>query len=262
MDRTPGTEFYISDQANHRVLFFPPSRGQHGHADVHPGAAELQSAVLWGPAPRPLVAPRDVIRDGPVPVGGRDIGNHRVPGISWPITATRISATAVLGQAGFTTAHRGSVKWTGTTPFQRHCHQVAARAGGSPKAAAIASCASALDEMGGMAADLVLGQMDYTRAPPTGARCRMRIASPRRSAFDTDGVFRPSPITATTACCCGTRCPRGSVSLPMLRWASPVPAPNGVNMPSRVAKIHQPGRGLATDGTRLFLADYLNHRAS
>ena len=214
--------------------------------------------VLAGTGATALRSPRDVTLDGQF-LWVTDTGNHRVLGFPWPITATGISATAVLGQAGFTTGTPGSGQRTHHS-FQRHRHQVAARAVGLEGGSNRVLRYSAPTGMG-MAADLVLGQMDYT----SGAANRgtvpdaNSIATP--AGVDTDGVHLAVADYGNNRVLLWNTLPTGIGQAADVVLGQPSARTNGVNMPrpAGAAAVHQP-RGLATDGTRLFLADYLNHR--
>lgn len=259
MDRTPGTEFYISDQSNHRVLFFPAFPGGSTVTPTYILGQPNGITALAGTSATALRSPRDVTLDGQF-LWVTDTGNHRVLGFPWPITGTGISATAVLGQTGFTTGTSGAGITGLTTPYSvtatKSPRVLWVSEGGNNRVLRY----SAPTGMG-MLADLVLGQMDFGSGAPNRGMGPDANTLATPAGVDTDGVHLAVADYGNNRVLLWNTLPTGSSQAADVVLGQPSASTNGVNMPpSRGPLQFTNPRGLATDGTRLFLADYLNHR--
>lgn len=259
MERTPSTEFYITDFGNHRVLFFPSFPGGSTVGPTYILGQPNGVTVLPGTSANTLRSPRDVTIDGQL-LWVADTGNHRVLGFPWPIVGTGINATAVIGQAGFTTGGPAGGPTGLSSPYSvsatKSPRVLWVSEGGSNRVLRY----SAPTGMG-MAADLVLGQADFTaglanRGGPPAANTMYTPAG-----IDTDGVHLAVAEYSNSRVLLWNTLPTTNGQPADVVLGQPNPNINGINMPpSRGPLQFTNPRGLATDGTRLFLADHLNHR--
>ena len=259
--------FFLPDQFNHRILVFPgPPTSNTAIPAAYLGQTAFDSGVASAPAVNTLREPRQVtVSQGELFVA--DSMNHRVLVFDAQNAMTNASALTVLGQPTFGDgkANQGGALASASTlnvPASVHVVDGAARwlwiaDSGNHR---VLRYTLPTPTTGPLAADLVLGQADFMqRNSQPGLATAASLSGP--SSLHSDGTRLAVSDTNHNRVLIWN-------SLPTVNMQ---PADVVLGQPDAVSVLPnnplspQPRRfnqvsGVATDGTRLFVADTGNHR--
>jgi hypothetical protein len=258
-----GSGFFLADHFNNRVLVFPA---------VPDGPTAKPSFVLGQPdfvtntavpvSQSSLTSPRAAFSDG-TRLFVADFNSNRVLQFTLPITANNPMATAVYGQAGFTTAavNRGGVPGPNTLNRPTAVWQI----GTVSRQLFIADQVNhrvLRYPQSDTNADLVLGQASFNIiAPNRGMPSTQPGGMAQPLDVSSDGTSLAVADFSNNRVLLWQKLPTTNGQLPDVVLGQPGPsssAPN--NPPTRSALQFRGPIGVASDGTRLVLSDSQNHR--
>ncbi|MBI4872372.1 MAG: hypothetical protein HY814_12490, partial [Candidatus Riflebacteria bacterium] len=257
-----GGRLFVADYGNSRVLIWTqPITAMKQPADLVLGQSNLSSgnSNSGGLSASSLYAPYDVASDG-TRLLVADNYNHRVLVWSSFPTANKQPADLVLGQPNFTSntsnnGGRSASSLAGPQGVASDGTRLFVGDGGNHRVLVWGSFPTA----NGQVADLVLGQPDFTSG--TGGTSALGLCNPYAVESDGARLFVADSsncrVLAWTQPITATRQPADLV------LGQPTFTSGGYNNAGSLAawKLRQPW-GLASDGTRLFVADSGNHRVS
>lgn len=262
LDRTPSTEFYLSDSQNNRVLVFKDAPGGPSVAPSFVIGQAAFNTVTPACSATGLYAPRDVTRDTSF-LWVNDTYCHRVLGYPLPIAGNAPAATVVIGQGGNLTS--GTPNLGGlAAPGLLYPTSVAASknprllfvADGSNHRVLRFSLATSLT-----VPDLVLGQPNLSSGLPNrgGVPGLSTLANP--AGVDTDGIHLAVSDFANNRVLLWNTIPTSNGQPADVVLGQPDPVSNSANtLPTKGPLQFRTPRNAVSDGTRLFVSDSGNHR--
>jgi hypothetical protein len=262
LDRTPSTEFYITDSQNNRVLVF---NNVPGGPAVAPSLVVGQAAFnTIAPActATGLYGPRDVTRDTNF-LWVSDTACHRVLGYPLPIAGNAPAATVVIGQGGNFSS--GIPNFGGlAAPGLYVPNSISASK--SPRLLFIADGANHRVLRFSLATsltvpDLVLGQPNFSSGLPNrGVEPGLNtFANP--AGVDTDGVHLAVSDFSNNRVLLWNTIPTSNGQPADVVLGQPDPVSNTVNtLPTKGPLQFRQPRNATSDGPRLFVSDGSNHR--
>lgn len=262
LDRSPSTEFYLSDSQNNRVLVFKDTPGGPAVAPSFVIGQAAFNVVTPACSSTGLYNPRDVTRDTSY-LWVNDTNCHRVLGYPLPITGNAPAATVVIGQGG--NLNSGSPNLGGlAAPGLYFPNSVSASkttrqlfvADGSNHRVLRFSLATSMT-----VPDLVLGQANLSSGAANrgGAPGLNTLATP--AAVDTDGVHLAVSDFANNRVLLWNTIPTSNGQPADAVIGQPDPVSNAANaLPSKGNLLFRMPRNAVSDGQRLFVSDGGNHR--